>query len=87
MRINHKQQQLIDELLSKIKAKYPEIIYKDLEVSPDDPEHIWVNIITDMDEDKEDELRHYSAELEYDILMDYGYSISIMTENPNLIAI
>ena len=85
MRINHKQQQLIDELFNKVKLQYPEIVFKELETSPDDPDHIWVIVIADMDEDREIEMRHYSAELEIDILMDYGYAISIMSENPNTV--
>ena len=85
MRINYKQQQLIDDLFDHIKKKYPEIILKNLDVSPDDPEHIWINIIADMDEDKEIEMMEYSAELEADLLLDYGYRISIMPENPNAV--
>jgi hypothetical protein len=85
MRINLKQQQLIEELFNKVKENYPEIVFKDLQVSPDDPEHIWINVISDMDEDREIEMNHYSASLEIDILMDYGYAISIMSENPNAV--
>jgi len=85
MRINHKQQQLIDELFNKVKEQYPEIVLKNLEVSPDDPDHIWINVIADMDEDREIEMTHFSSELQYYILMDYGYAISIMPENPNTI--
>ena len=85
MRINYKQQQLINELFEKVKEKYPEIQYKNLEVSPDDPEHIWINVISNMDEDREIEMSHYCSNLEYDILMDYGYAISIMASNPNLV--
>jgi hypothetical protein len=85
MKINHKQQQLIDDLFSTVKARYPEIVFKDLQVSPDDPEHIWINVISDMDEEREMDMRHYSADLETDILLDYGYDFSIMPENPNTV--
>jgi hypothetical protein len=85
MRINLKQQQLMDELFNKVKENYPEIVFKDLQVSPDDPEHIWINVIADMDEDREIEMNHYSSSLAIDILMDYGYAISIMSENPNAV--
>jgi hypothetical protein len=83
MRINHKQQQLIDELFNKVKERYPEILFKDLQSSPDDPEDIWINVIADMDEDREMEMISYAAALETDILIDYGYSLSIMPEKPN----
>ncbi len=85
MRINYKQQQLIIELLAKVQEMYPEIKFKNLEVSPDDPEHIWINVIADMDEDREIEMSHFCSNLEYDILMDYGYAISIMASNPNMV--
>jgi hypothetical protein len=42
-----------------------------LEVSPDDPEHIWIIVEADMDEDKEIEMTHFAAELQNDILMEY----------------
>ncbi|MBM2817282.1 MAG: hypothetical protein HW421_4044 [Ignavibacteria bacterium] len=85
MRINHKQQQLIDELFNKVKERFPEIVLKSLESSPDDPEHIWINVIADMDEDREIEMTHYASDLATDILMDYGYDFSIMPENPNAV--
>ena len=85
MRINHKQQQLMDEMFAKVKEKYPEIVFKGIEFSPDDPEHIWIITIADMDEDREIEMSEFSAELEIQVLMDYGYAISMMYENPNSI--
>ena len=85
MRINIKQQKLMDELFNKVKERYPEIIFRNLQTDPDDPEHIWLNVIADMDEEREIEMNHYSAELETDILIDYGYAFSIMSENPNAV--
>ncbi len=85
MNINIKQQQLIDELYSKVHSLYPEISFKELEVSPDDPEHIWIIVTADMDEERELEMREIAADLQTDILLNYGYAISIMTENPNTI--
>lgn len=85
MRTNIKQQELIDEMFNKAQKKFPEIKFKNLQESPDDPEHIWINVLADMDEDREIKLMHYAARLDYDILMKYGYKISIMTENPNVI--
>ncbi len=85
MKINYRQQQLIEELYNKVKLRFPQIKYKDLEVSPDDSEHIWINVIADMDEDEEIEMMKYSAELGTDLLSDYGYRISIMPENPNAV--
>ena len=85
MNINYKQQQLIDEVFIKIQIKFPEIVFKNIESSPDDPSHIWINVIADMDEEKEIKLIHYSGKLDNEILMKYGYKITIMPENPNFV--
>jgi len=85
MRINIKQQQLFDEMFHKVKFQFPEIVYKNLEVSLGDPEHIWIKADADMDEYRETMIRQYAAELQTDILLDYGYMFSIMTDNPNTV--
>jgi hypothetical protein len=87
MRMNHKQEQLVRELFDKVKNKYPEIILKNLSVCPDDQDNIWVNILADMDEDREIELMHYCSTLECEIEENYGYAISIMPENPSLVPV
>jgi hypothetical protein len=85
MKINIKQQELVDEIIKKAKVRFPEIQFKDLTTSPDDPEHIWINVITNMEDDKEMELIHFSSKLDYNILMKYGYKITLMPENPNVV--
>jgi hypothetical protein len=85
MRINLKQQQLIDELLSKVKDRFPEIVVSYFEESPEDPDDIWINVIADMDEDRQMEMSSYAAELETDILVDFGYAFTIMSHNPNAV--
>jgi hypothetical protein len=85
MRINYKQEQLINELFEKVKQRFPEIELINLQVSPDDSEHIWINVLADMDEDREIELTDFASEFAVDILIDYGYAISIMPENPNAV--
>lgn len=62
MKISIKQQQLIEELFAKVKERYPEIVFKSLEVSPDDPEHIWIIVTADMEEEREIELHSFSSE-------------------------
>ncbi len=85
MRINIKQQQLVDKLFAKVKERYPEIELINLQISPDDSEHIWINIIADMDEEREIEMTDYASEIATDILLEYGYAISIMPENPRAV--
>jgi len=85
MRIKLKQQQLLDELLSKVKERYPEIVFQSIEPAVDDPDDIWINILADMDEDRQMEMSLYAAELETDILTDYGYAFTILSHNPNAV--
>ncbi len=85
MEINPKLQELIDQLFDKVKAKYPNITFKHLESSHDDRENIWVIVNADMDEDEVLEMREFSSQLEYHILMDHGYLISMMYDNPNAV--
>ena len=47
--------------------------------------HVWINIIADMNEDSEIKMTEYASELATDILIDYGYDLSIMPENPNAV--
>ena len=80
--ITPEQHILIDRLLAEVKAKYPEITFKDYEVNPDDKDHIWVVVNAPMDEEREIELGRFSAGISADILMDYDQSLSVMTDNP-----
>ena len=87
MRINHKQQELIDSLYKKVKVRFPEIEFINLSTSPDDPDYIWINVTAAMDDDREEEFSGFTAELEADIHIDYGYMISFMLENTNMVCV
>jgi len=80
--INLKQEELIKKLVKDIQKKFPEIQFININRSPENPNEIWVNMTAPENEDREFELREYSADLTTDILLDYGYHILIML-NPN----
>jgi hypothetical protein len=83
--LNPKQQELAEHLLQTVKSRYPEIEFLNLQRSPDDRNHIWLNVNAPMNEDREIELISYTAELCTNILLDYGYAFSVMPENPTLV--
>lgn len=83
MRINHKQEELINNFLQGAIKKYPNIKFVNLSTNPDDPEHIWINVTAAFDDAQEIEYMDYEAETEADIHLDYGYRISMMLENTN----
>ena len=84
IRLNHKQQEFADTLLREVQSRYPEVTLLSVETNPEDPHHIWLNVNAPTDEDREMELRSFTAELCTDILLDYGYAFSVMPENPML---
>jgi hypothetical protein len=79
--MNHKQSELAEQLFRKTQAQYPEISINSITQHPANPLHIWVNIAAPDDEEREIELRHFAAEIEADIVLDYGYRISLMPEH------
>ncbi|MBM2815016.1 MAG: hypothetical protein HW421_1778 [Ignavibacteria bacterium] len=87
MNINLKQQELIDILFNKVKEKYPEIQFLRLWTNPDDSEHILIDVLAPMEEEREIEMSHFASSLEADIDFEYGYRISILPENPNVVYI
>jgi hypothetical protein len=78
---NHKQRDLVEQLFREVQQRFPEITLKSYAVNPDDKEHIWVIVDAPMTEEREIELGRYAAGISTDILMDYSYAISIMTDN------
>ena len=80
MRINHVQERLIRELMDYARQKYPEIELGKITESPGSSDHIWVIIkgIDWNDDDKVMDFTEYVAGKQEDILVEYGYPISLM---------
>ncbi len=76
--ITAQQKGLIDKLFETIKEKFSEIELISITESPEDPNDVWVNVTTPEGEDREMELVEFASEKAMDILLDYGYHISIM---------
>jgi len=79
--INFKQEELAQELFDTVKAEFPETELINVAESPADPSDIWVNIVAPEDEDREIELIELAGSKTTDILLDYGYYISVMTRS------
>jgi len=80
MNLNIKQEELIDFLFNKAKEKFLDIEFYNLTTSPDDPEHIWINVIIN-DEDDSSKITYFTSEFAADIHINYGYRISVMPSN------
>jgi len=78
MRLNNRQEELIQELVSTLREKYPETDLVEVRESPKNPNSLWICITAPEDEEKEIELRSFAAEKCTDILCDYGYHLLVM---------
>jgi len=80
MALNHVQERLISELMDYAKIKYPQVELRTITESPDDPNRVWV-VVKGIDWDDDDrvmDFTEYISDRETDILLEYGYSISLM---------
>ena len=78
MRINFKQQELIQGLVEDLNKHFPDIKFVDVTESPENPNDLWVNVTRPEDDDREIELTDFSSEKSADILVDYGYHMLVM---------
>jgi hypothetical protein len=78
MRINSKQQELIQGLVEDLNRHFPDVEFVDITESPENPNDLWINVTEPEDEDMEIELTKFFSEKSADILMDYGYHMLIM---------
>ncbi len=78
MRINFKQEELIEELIKTVQDKFPDVELIDITESPEDSESLWINVTSPDDEDRKIALREFAADKTTDILTDYGYHMLVM---------
>jgi len=76
--INFKQEQLIEELVSYVTEKFPEVKFIGITESPEDPESLWIRVTAPDDEARNSELMDYACDKSMDILEDYGYHMLVM---------
>ncbi len=81
MILNHVQEKLVKELIEYARIKYPEVEIETIIEGPSIPNHAWVivkGINWNDDDDRVMDFMEYSSEKETDILVEYGYPISLM---------
>ena len=74
---NFKQIELSEMLFENLKNQFSELELVNITESVENPDHIWVNIIMPEDEDREIEIREAASEISTNILLEYGYHITI----------
>jgi len=76
--LNFKQEELIKQLMENIQSKFPEVKFINVTSSPENPYELWVHVTAPENEEREFELREYTADKSMDILLEYGYHILVM---------
>ncbi|MDM8536249.1 hypothetical protein QUF70_05805 [Desulfobacterales bacterium HSG17] len=82
--INFKQEQLVQEILSYVNSKFPEVKFIGISESPEDPQDLWIRVTAPVDEDRKSELMDYACDKTMDILMEYGYHMLVMPTREQL---
>ena len=77
--MNFKQKELIRNFFNEMKEKFPETEFVSVTEGPENPADLWINITALEDENREEELISFASDKTSDILLDYGYYITIMT--------
>lgn len=81
--INFKQRELSRKLFDDLKTKFPEIELVKITESYETPEDIWVHVSMPQNDEREIDLIETSAEISTDLLITYGYHITILPVSPN----
>jgi len=76
--MNFKQKELVEKLFNAVKEKFPEVELIKVTDGYEDPADLWVNVTAPEDEDREEEMIKFACDMTTDLLLDYGYYISIM---------
>ena len=73
MRLNHKQEELIEQLAREIETKFPDIKFVEVTPSPESENTLWLLFTKPASDDRFIEIGEYTSERTMDILLDFGY--------------
>lgn len=78
MRLNHKQEELIAQLVKEIEEKFPEVHFVEVGPSPESENTLWLDFTKPDNEDRLAALIEYASDRAMDILLDYGYHFVVL---------
>jgi len=78
MRLNHKQQELLEELVKDIETKFPETKFVEAYSGLEGENSVWIDFTEPADEDRLIALGEYASERTTDIMLDYGYHFVVL---------
>jgi hypothetical protein len=78
MTLNHKQEELIRELVRDIEAQFPDTRFVQVSPSPESERTLWLEFTKPADDDRMLDIIEYAGPRAMDILLDYGYHMLVM---------
>jgi hypothetical protein len=78
MILNHKQEELIAQLVREIEEKFPDIKFVETVQSPESVNTLWLRFTQPDDDGRFMEIGEYASERTMDILLDYGYHLVVL---------
>ena len=81
--MNFKQQELAERYFQTIRTQFSDVKFLGITESPEDPSDLWVNVLSSYDEDQEIALIEFAGNITIDLLVQYGYHISLMPRRSN----
>jgi hypothetical protein len=78
MRLNHKQEELIEQLVKEIEEKFSDIKFVETVPSPESVNTLWLRFTEPDNDDRFMEITDYAGERAMDILLDYGYHLVVL---------
>ncbi len=78
MRLNYKQEELVEQLAKEIEARFPDVKFVEANPSPENDRTLWLEFTRPPNDDCLMEIIEYASNRTMDILLDYGYHMLVM---------
>lgn len=83
MTLNHKQEELIQELVRDIEAQFPDTRFVQVLSSPESERSLWLEFTKPEDDDRMLDIIEYAGPRAMDILLNYGYHMLVIPAAEN----
>ncbi len=83
MTLNHKQEELIQDLVRDIEAQFPETRFVQVTTSPESERTLWIEFTKPEGDGRMLDIIEYAGPRVMDILLDYGYHMLVMPAEEN----
>lgn len=76
--MNLEQEEIVEDLLARIKRRYPEVELISVQKRPEKARTLRIDVAAPEDEDRCNEIREFASERVADVRLDSGYHMSVL---------